>query len=126
MQNENVTRRDVLGALTAAALLPIPIHRSLGNPSGKNDTEQQGIDDRVPPVRHPLVFDFYLKSFDPRYRPFLIAITRAEYCWDQEYSEQLLEEADPCLFRIHCDDEADAESLKSHIETARMFEWLYY
>jgi hypothetical protein len=78
------------------------------------------------PVRHPMVFDFHLKSFDPRYRSFLLTITRAEYCWDQRFSEELLEETDPCLFRIYCDDEADAEWLKSHIETARMFEWLYY
>ena len=71
-------------------------------------------------------YRFHLKSFDRRYRPFLIALTRAQHCWDQSCSEILLEKTDPCIFCIDCEDDKEARWLKNQIERATPFWWLAY
>jgi hypothetical protein len=70
-------------------------------------------------------YRFHLKSFDPRYRPFLIAITRAQHCRDQAWSERLLDESEPCLLCIHCQDEKQVRFFKNQIERAIPFWWLH-
>jgi hypothetical protein len=69
-------------------------------------------------------YRFHLKSYDPAYRPFLIAITRAHHRRDQERPERLLEKPDPCLLCIDCEDEEEARWFKNQIERATPF-WQY-
>lgn len=71
-------------------------------------------------------YRFHLKSYDPAYRPFLIAITRVHHRRDQEWSERLLEESEPCLLCIDCEDEKEARWFKNQIERAIPFWWLHY
>jgi hypothetical protein len=70
-------------------------------------------------------YRFHLKSFDPRYRSFLIALTRAQHCSDQRYYDALFEETDRCLFFIDCDDDKEARWLKNQAERAIPFWWLH-
>ncbi len=63
-----------------------------------------------------------LKSFDPEFRPFLMTVTRAFYCWPEQQSDKMLADKNPII--LYAGSVGEAVSLKLEIESAVLPDFL--